>query len=89
MSRLPADLPVAARPEFQSQALADKTAEAVTDVVAADDEIGAIIAWSDALVLPYREASQSGAAAAAIAARRFVVATRVGSLHPLFTAYFQ
>jgi glycosyltransferase involved in cell wall biosynthesis len=45
-----------------------------------EHEIGAIIAWSDALVLPYREASQSGAAAAAIAARRFVVATRVGGL---------
>jgi glycosyltransferase involved in cell wall biosynthesis len=46
----------------------------------AEHEIGAIIAWSDALVLPYREASQSGAAAAAIAAGRFVVATRVGGL---------
>ncbi len=45
-----------------------------------EDEIGAIVAWSDALVLPYREASQSGAAAAAIAARRYVVATRVGGL---------
>jgi glycosyltransferase involved in cell wall biosynthesis len=45
-----------------------------------EHEIGAIIAWSDALVLPYREASQSGAAAAAIAAHRFVVATRVGGL---------
>jgi glycosyltransferase involved in cell wall biosynthesis len=46
----------------------------------AEHEIGEIIAWSDALVLPYREASQSGAAAAAVAARRFVVATRVGGL---------
>jgi len=45
-----------------------------------EHDIGAVIAWSDALVLPYREASQSGAAAAAIAARRFVVATRVGGL---------
>lgn len=45
-----------------------------------EHEIGAIVAWSDALVLPYREASQSGAAAAAIAARRFIVATRVGGL---------
>ncbi len=45
-----------------------------------EHEIGAIIAWSDALVLPYREASQSGAAAAAIAAHRFVMATRVGGL---------
>lgn len=45
-----------------------------------EGEIGALIAWSDALVLPYREASQSGVAAAAIAARRWVVATRVGGL---------
>jgi len=45
-----------------------------------EDEIGAVVAWSDALVLPYREASQSGAAAAAIAARRYIVATRVGGL---------
>jgi glycosyltransferase involved in cell wall biosynthesis len=45
-----------------------------------EHEIGAVVAWSDALVLPYREASQSGAAAAAIAAGRFVVATRVGGL---------
>jgi glycosyltransferase involved in cell wall biosynthesis len=45
-----------------------------------EDEIGAVIGWSDALVLPYREASQSGAAAAAVAARRYVVATRVGGL---------
>jgi glycosyltransferase involved in cell wall biosynthesis len=45
-----------------------------------EDEIGPIVAWSDALVLPYREASQSGAAAAAIAARRYIVATRVGGL---------
>lgn len=39
-----------------------------------------LLAWSDALVLPYREASQSGIAAAAIAAGRWVVATRVGGL---------
>ncbi len=45
-----------------------------------EGEVGAIIAWSDALVLPYREASQSGVAAAAIAARRWVVATRVGGI---------
>ncbi|MDR3535931.1 MAG: glycosyltransferase family 4 protein [Acetobacteraceae bacterium] len=45
-----------------------------------EDEIGALLAWSDALVLPYREASQSGVAAAALAAGRQVVATRVGGL---------
>ncbi len=45
-----------------------------------EDEVGALLAWSDALVLPYREASQSGVAAAALAAGRPVVATRVGGL---------
>jgi len=45
-----------------------------------EDEIGALLGWSDALVLPYREASQSGVAAAAIAAGRRVLATRVGGL---------
>jgi glycosyltransferase involved in cell wall biosynthesis len=43
-------------------------------------EIGALIAWADALVLSYREASQSGVAAAAIGAGRWVVATRVGGM---------
>ena len=45
-----------------------------------ENEIAGIIAWADVLVLPYREASQSGAAAVAIAAGRWVVATRVGGL---------
>jgi glycosyltransferase involved in cell wall biosynthesis len=45
-----------------------------------EDEVGALLGWSDALVLPYREASQSGVAAAAIAAGRRVLATRVGGL---------
>jgi len=45
-----------------------------------EDEIGALLAWADALVLSHREASQSGVAAAAIAAGRWVVATRVGGL---------
>jgi len=45
-----------------------------------EGEVGAILAWSDALVLSHREASQSGVAAAAIAARRWVVATRVGGI---------
>ena len=45
-----------------------------------EEEVAAILAWADALVLPYREASQSGVAATAIAARRFVVATRVGGI---------
>ena len=46
--------------------------------------MGALIAWADALVLPYREASQSGVAAIAIAADRWVVATRVGGLAEQF-----
>lgn len=45
-----------------------------------EDEIGALLGWSDALVLPYREASQSGVAAAALAAGRRVLGTRVGGL---------
>ena len=45
-----------------------------------EDEVGALLGWSDALVLPYREASQSGVAAAALAAGRRVLATRVGGL---------
>jgi glycosyltransferase involved in cell wall biosynthesis len=43
-------------------------------------EIPTLLAWADALVLSHREASQSGVAAAALAARRFLVATRVGGL---------
>jgi glycosyltransferase involved in cell wall biosynthesis len=43
-------------------------------------EIGALLAWSDGLILPYREASQSGVAAAALAAGRPVIATCVGGL---------
>ena len=45
-----------------------------------EGEVAALVAWADAVVLPYREASQSGVAAAAIAARRWVVATCVGGL---------
>ncbi len=45
-----------------------------------EDEVGGLIAWADALVLPYKEASQSGIAPTAIAAGRFVVSTRVGGL---------
>jgi glycosyltransferase involved in cell wall biosynthesis len=45
-----------------------------------EQEIGDLLAWADAVILPYREASQSGVAAAALAAGRFVVATNVGGL---------
>lgn len=43
-------------------------------------EVGSLLAWSDALVLSHREASQSGVAAAALEAGRWVVATNVGGL---------
>lgn len=45
-----------------------------------EDEVGALLAWADAVVLSHTEASQSGVAAAALAARRWVVGTRVGGL---------
>jgi glycosyltransferase involved in cell wall biosynthesis len=45
-----------------------------------EPELGALIGWADALVLSYREASQSGVAAAAVGAGRWVVATRVGGI---------
>lgn len=43
-------------------------------------ELPELLAWADGLVLSHREASQSGVAAAAIGAHRWVVATRVGGL---------
>jgi glycosyltransferase involved in cell wall biosynthesis len=43
-------------------------------------EVGALFSWADAVVIPYREASQSGVAAVALAANRYVVATNVGGL---------
>jgi glycosyltransferase involved in cell wall biosynthesis len=45
-----------------------------------ETEIGALLAWPDAVILPYRDASQSGVAAAALAAGLKVIATRVGGL---------
>ena len=45
-----------------------------------EDEVGSLLGWADALVLPYREASQSGVAASALAAGRAVVSTNVGGL---------
>jgi glycosyltransferase involved in cell wall biosynthesis len=45
-----------------------------------ETELGALLGWADALVLSHREASQSGVAAAAAAAGRWIVATRVGGL---------
>lgn len=45
-----------------------------------EDEVGLLIGWADALILPYREASQSGVAAAALAGGRRLLATNVGGL---------
>jgi glycosyltransferase involved in cell wall biosynthesis len=45
-----------------------------------DSELPELLTWSDALVLPYREASQSGVAALALAAGRYLLATAVGGL---------
>lgn len=45
-----------------------------------EGEVGSLLGWADALVLSHREASQSGVAAAALAAGRWIVATRVGGL---------
>jgi glycosyltransferase involved in cell wall biosynthesis len=46
----------------------------------AEDEIAPLLAWCDAVVLPYREASQSGVAAIALAAGKPVIATSAGGL---------
>lgn len=43
-------------------------------------EIPMLLGWADGVVLSHREASQSGVAVAALAARRLLVATRVGGL---------
>ena len=45
-----------------------------------EDELGTLLAWSDAVILSHREASQSGVAASAVAAKRWLIATRVGGL---------
>lgn len=45
-----------------------------------ESELSVLIGQADALILPYRQASQSGVAAAAIALGRLVIATDVGGL---------
>lgn len=51
-----------------------------------EDELSRLIAWADVLLLPYREASQSGVGAMAAAGGRYVVATTVGGLSEQFSA---
>ena len=45
-----------------------------------EEDVPALLGWADAVVLPYQEASQSGVAALAVAAGRYVLATEVGGL---------
>lgn len=45
-----------------------------------ESELPGLLSWAGGVVLPYREASQSGVAALAIAAGRQVLATNVGGL---------
>lgn len=45
-----------------------------------DEEVGQLFDWSDAAILPYRSATQSGVVQLAFAHRRPVIATTVGGL---------
>jgi len=54
-----------------------------------EDEVGALIAWSDVVVLTHREASQSGVAAAALAAGRWIVSTQVGGIAEQLSGHAQ
>jgi len=86
LASLPAGTPIVVRvvgsgPESPSlQALRRCPGVTVENRWVPEDEIGALLAWSQAVILPYREASQSGVGAAALAAGRPVIATRVGGL---------
>jgi len=46
----------------------------------AESELASLFAWSDVVLLSHTQASQSGVAAAAVGAGRWIVATRVGGL---------
>jgi glycosyltransferase involved in cell wall biosynthesis len=52
---------------------------------ASEEEIGSLLGWADAVILPYREATQSGVAAAAIGAGLPIIATCVGGLREQLT----
>jgi glycosyltransferase involved in cell wall biosynthesis len=45
-----------------------------------ESDLHGLIEWADGIVLPYRQASQSGVAAAAIAQGRYLLATNIGGL---------
>ena len=49
-----------------------------------ETKVSQLLAWADALVLPYREATQSGVGAAALAAGRWVISTDVSGLAEQF-----
>lgn len=68
-------------PESETLAALRATADVMVENRWVEEaEIDPLIFWADALVLPYREASQSGIAAAAVGAGRWTIVTRVGGL---------
>ena len=84
LTRLPAGIQlrvVGSGPETPAlDALRTRPGVTVENRWVPEADVGGLLAWSDALILPYREASQSGVAAAALAAGRPVIATCVGGL---------
>lgn len=86
LARLPADIDIEVKVAGQGpdspalDALRALRGVTVENRWVAESEIAGLLAWSDALVLSHLEATQSGVAAIAIAARRWVVATAVGGL---------
>ena len=67
-------------------ALAEMPGVTVENRWVPEDEMAAVLAWADVVALSHREASQSGVAAAALAARRWVIATDVGGLREQLAA---
>lgn len=54
-----------------------------------EEEMPALIRWADVMLLPYREASQSGVGAIALSAGRWIVSTDVGGLREQFSGQAQ
>ena len=67
-------------PESLALARLRRAGVAVENRWVKETEVGGLLAWADALVLSHREASQSGVAAAGLAAGRWLIATRVGGI---------